>query len=176
MYRTLCLAIALLLVAPAALAASGNAEDVIRLRAWDHSTYGRVVFDAKEPVTYSAKIVDGNLVIEFPRPMPTSLDLILRRLRAYVEDIKSEENGKRVTLKLKNDFALRSFIDNGNAVFDLLEDRTSPAPGPAKVRVRTGEHPTFTRLVFDWPDRVIYRISKKGGTATIRFAKQAAFD
>ncbi len=42
-----------------------------------------------------------------------------------------------------------------------------------KVRVRTGEHPTYTRLVFDWPQQVAYSVEKSGGVATIVFRRPA---
>lgn len=176
MLRPLHLAIQSFLIAVVLLGASAKADEAVRLRAWAHDTFGRVVFDGEKPVTHSVTAVDGKLVIEFARPMPTALDLISRRLGAYVEDVTSEADGKRVILTLKKDFKLRSFVDDGNAVVDLLEGKAQPASAPKRIRVRTGEHSTFTRLVFDWPDRVAYRVTEKGKTATIRFNRQASFN
>ncbi|MCE2510733.1 MAG: hypothetical protein J4G10_07140 [Alphaproteobacteria bacterium] len=176
MRKPLCLVALSVMAALVAAGPSAGAEDKIRLRVWDHNTFGRIVFDAPKPVTHSATVAGDRLVIAFPQPMPVPLDLISRRLDKYVETIASEEDGKRITLKLKRNFRLRSFIDNGNAVIDLLAGKSRPASPPEAIRVRTGEHATFTRLVFDWPDRVVYRVAEKGETATIRFAKPASID
>ena len=63
-----------------------------------------------------------------------------------------------------------------------------PFPGPvigtawgqqqaaSSVRVRTGVHPTFTRIVFDWPEPVAVTISQYGETAELRFARPARLD
>lgn len=48
--------------------------------------------------------------------------------------------------------------------------RPAAAPASGAVAVRAGEHPTFTRMVFDWPERVEYTASAENGEAKIRFA------
>lgn len=50
------------------------------------------------------------------------------------------------------------------------------APTPASVPVRFGAHPTYDRLVFDWPAEVPYRVDQQGTTATITFDRPATFD
>ena len=50
------------------------------------------------------------------------------------------------------------------------------ASGPVSVPVRFGAHPTYNRLVFDWPAEVPYRVAQQGNTATITFDQAAAFD
>ncbi len=68
--------------------------------------------------------------------------------------------------------------------------RPSPSPPPATVRpplpapanvapavtVRAGEHGTYNRLVFDWPQAVDYRVKQQDGRATIVFARPARLD
>lgn len=60
--------------------------------------------------------------------------------------------------------------------------RSSPvpaAPAPAAgsaVRLRAGEHPTYTRLVFDWPQRVDFDVATEGGQTSIRFASPQPVD
>ncbi len=44
--------------------------------------------------------------------------------------------------------------------------RAQDAP---RVNVRAGAHDVFTRLVFDWPSRVPYEMSKSGGLVTLTF-------
>lgn len=49
------------------------------------------------------------------------------------------------------------------------------AAGPV-VRIRTGEHPGYGRIVFDWPQLVDYQVTDAGGTITLRFAGPARID
>ncbi|MBT4464479.1 MAG: hypothetical protein HOC60_07340 [Rhodospirillaceae bacterium] len=44
--------------------------------------------------------------------------------------------------------------------------------GPT-VKVRTGLHEKYTRIVFDWPSKVGYQLDQNGGQTTIRFARPA---
>jgi tetratricopeptide (TPR) repeat protein len=57
---------------------------------------------------------------------------------------------------------------------------TAEAPadnvGLGRVAVRTGDHPGFSRLVFDWPGAVDYSISHDGNQVTIRFDRAATVD
>ncbi|MGF1639709.1 MAG: hypothetical protein ACFCUO_02035 [Rhodospirillales bacterium] len=60
---------------------------------------------------------------------------------------------------------------------------TSPLPSPAtsppalpSIRVRTGEHEGFSRIVFDWPQRVRYRIERAGDLATVVFDRPGRLD
>ncbi|MEX0815325.1 MAG: hypothetical protein WD014_06580, partial [Dongiaceae bacterium] len=59
-----------------------------------------------------------------------------------------------------------------------------PAPPPAAARpadgtvvpVRAGEHPGFSRLVFDWTAPVPYELSRAGDVVTLRFAAAGRLD
>ncbi|TVS00344.1 MAG: hypothetical protein EA406_00705 [Rhodospirillales bacterium] len=44
------------------------------------------------------------------------------------------------------------------------------------IRVRTGEHPGFSRIVFDWPQRVEYALWREGTLARVMFSSPARFD
>lgn len=57
------------------------------------------------------------------------------------------------------------------------QGRPTPAQtAAAPVRLRAGEHPTYTRLVFDWPQRVDFDVATEGEKATIRFASPMPVD
>ena len=54
-----------------------------------------------------------------------------------------------------------------------------PGPAPAqdlRVNVRVGDHPSFGRLVFDWPSEVPYRVVEESGRIVLRFTEPAQFD
>ncbi|MGF1612240.1 MAG: hypothetical protein ACFCUQ_22805, partial [Kiloniellales bacterium] len=56
-------------------------------------------------------------------------------------------------------------------------DPVQPAAQPdAKVLVRVGEHPDFSRMVFDWPFSVSFRIEEAPGRATLWFGRPAELD
>jgi len=52
---------------------------------------------------------------------------------------------------------------------------TAPALGPL-LPVRTGDHPGFGRLVFDWPRNVDYDIAQDGDKLNVKFAAPARID
>lgn len=54
----------------------------------------------------------------------------------------------------------------GEAELNIAE----PAPG---VTLRVGEHETFTRLVFDWGQPVLYNVSSRDGRVTVVFDRDA---
>ena len=45
-----------------------------------------------------------------------------------------------------------------------------------RIRVRSGVHPDYTRLVFDWEDTVPYEVNQDGSVVTIRFGRAANVD
>lgn len=51
-----------------------------------------------------------------------------------------------------------------------------PAIAADKVAVRSGAHEEYTRLVFEWPSRTDYSISKDGARVLIRFGKAGEAD
>ncbi|MBX2831424.1 MAG: hypothetical protein KTR23_09635 [Rhodospirillales bacterium] len=52
----------------------------------------------------------------------------------------------------------------------------NPAQQLATLDVRVGRHPTFYRLVFDWPNRTDYAIEGEQGSQTIAFEAPARID
>jgi len=52
-----------------------------------------------------------------------------------------------------------------------------PKPkGLPSVNVRSGSHPDYTRLVFDWASKVDYTLNQTGGVVTLRFGRAANLD
>ena len=47
----------------------------------------------------------------------------------------------------------------------------SQATTPVSVTVRTGRHPDYTRVVFDWPQAVPYTVDRQGDRAVITFQR-----
>ena len=162
------------------------AAEPVSVRAGAHEEYGRIVFNWKAPVAYSARLRERILVVRFARPIEAAYDGVLRTLRRYLGGATPGADGRSVSFALKGDFGLRDFDMGSAVVIDLLagrevEDASSPAAidrpaGTPLVRVRTGEHEGYTRIVFDWPRKVAYRVARAGGTATVTFDRRARVD
>ncbi len=60
--------------------------------------------------------------------------------------------------------------------FVLAQADAAPAETPPNVRLRTGEHKTHSRLVFDWPRKVGYRVVEQPGNITISFDQAAQWN
>ncbi len=172
--RVLLLAAAMVLLWPPS--PGWNAEQ-IRLRAWSHADYVRLVFDWASPVDYRAVIEDKQLVVRFGRPLETEFGQVQKFLADYIAAARLAGDGKVVRFDLKGDYGLRHFVNEGSVVLDLLRPGVgSPRPktvAEATVRVRVGEHDGFSRVVFDWSGHVDYSVRQQGTGVTMRFRRRA---
>ena len=179
----------------AVLAGDGGAEKSVRadagvtpvrVRAWPHSGFDRIVFDWPRPVEYSASMDAGRLVVRFARPLAISLGRVHENLAPYVTTATISADRQTVSVGFGSGRILRTFTNGASVVVDL-QDRT---PGTANesaagtthfishrpLRVRFGDHNGFSRLVFDWSRNVGYRITKEAGIIIIRFDRPARVD
>ena len=179
--------------------------DTISTRAGTHPEYGRMVFDWDRDVDFTASVQDGRLIIRFSEAITTNLADTILRLRDYVSDGRVEGDGRTVSFTLKGPFDIRSFTANQTkVVVDILgpglsasptsgptaavvrptANPTRAAPGQVQIAqtsgplvpVRTGDHGEYSRLVFDWTQRVEYQIDRTGDQATITFVLPARID
>ena len=181
--------------------AAPAAAEQVPVRAAAHDGYGRIVFNWAFPVPYTAVIEGGRLVVRFGEPIEASYGNVLRTLGGYITGAEPSGDGRSVIFTLSGDYDLRDFSIGRAVVVDLIkqtpavaqeslprEEAPPPrriaaagpepaaAPAPARGRpvlVRTGEHEGYSRIVFDWPSKVEYRVSKTGAAATITFESPA---
>jgi len=177
------------------------AAEPVPVRAAAHKDFGRIVFKWPTPGPYSATVSGDRLVVQFGRPIEANLGPVVRSLRKYLRNGAAGADGTSVTFTLKGDFNVRSFDSGAAVVVDVLDkspgtaeapagptQKTTAAPAntalsanaPAKgggagprIKVRTGLHKDYTRLVFDWPAKVDYSFQQSGGTVTVRFQRAA---
>ncbi len=178
-----------------AVSASSAMADEVPLRAAPHGEYGRIVFGWQTPVRYSAEIDDRRLIVRFGRPMEATYGGVLRVLRKYFSRATPSADGRSVVFTLTGDYDLRTFDLGSAVVVDVLDraprgavaappgDARQPSAAPRaaapkgpRVRVRSGEHKGFSRMVFDWPRKVAYAVERTGGGATITFGRPARVD
>lgn len=159
--------------------------EAVGIKAAPHEGHGRIVFNWKDPVTFTATIAEGRLVVRFGRPIEASLGVVVNALPSYVRDAKTGPDGRSASFGLTGKFGLRSF-DLGSAVVVDILDRADVAKQPdgaalkaaqaARVPIRSGEHPGYSRIVFDWPGKVGYRVSQQSGKAVVVFDRPALVD
>ncbi|HEC90817.1 MAG TPA: hypothetical protein ENI55_04040, partial [Alphaproteobacteria bacterium] len=171
----------------------------VQIKALANDKFGRVVFIWEKPVTYSAKISGGRMVVHFSRIIEAPLGGLRGKLGKYVSAISRDKNGKSLLFTLKGDYGLRYFNMGGSVIVDLLakggakaggEDAAAKAakPSPARekavklsttaplVKVNTVVQKGYTRVVFEWPGKVGYKVNQSGGEATIAFSRAARLD
>ena len=177
-----------LVVAVATIILSGTAAaDPVTVRGGGHEGYGRLVFNWPAPVSYEASLNGDRLTLRFGRPLEGSVTDGLGPVREYVRRTAVIEGGLGVVLDLTRAYGLRHFSLGSAVVVDFLDaaEDVAPeaggtaAPGQATaaprgttsptVPIRTGEHKDFSRIVFDWPRTVDYRVSQEGTQVSVSF-------
>lgn len=184
--------------------ASAWAEPV-KVRAASHDGYGRVVFNWSSPGPFKVETAGRQLVVRFGRAIEPTLAGVVRNLTKYVSAAAAGADGQSVMFTLKADFKTRGFDMGAAVVVDIIDTDTAKpaqqqkavapppaapvapvAPPPATtaanasggpvIKVRSGIHEEYTRIVFDWPNKVPYQLSQQGGSATLTFSRPAQFD
>jgi tetratricopeptide (TPR) repeat protein len=181
-----CALIPVLLIMPLAT----GAADEVRVQALERGKFGRIVMTWGQPVGFSAKIVERRLVARFDRPFVGPLQPAVQRLGNYLTGARQTEDGHRAEFSLRDDYRLVAYARGKEVVFDLLPKSRS-AEGPVfsqidRVRsaerktpilkVRVGRHKEYTRLVFDWPKVVPYKVDQSSRSVSVRFEAPARID
>ncbi len=98
-------------------------QEQVRVRAWDHDNYGRIVFDWPSQVAYAAQLEDNQLVMTFDQKMAAVLDPLNRELPTYIEDARLTPDKQQVVITLTRDFDYQTFVHDRSIVVDLSEKR-----------------------------------------------------
>lgn len=167
-------------------AAPPAAPEVVVTRGWGNAKFGRIVFDWRKPVKFTAKIVGSQLRINFNRPLKSEFAKAAKSLAPYLSELEIGPTGHTISANLKGYFSLRSFSNENAVVIDLTPEESAQASADEdpdawlkrtpKIPVRAGKHPTFGRLVFDWSGEVGYDIQRDGDVVRMRFDRPARVD
>lgn len=160
--------------------------EAVNTRGWGNDKFGRIVFDWREPVKFTAKIVGNQLRITFGRPLKTNFARASKNLSRYLSEFQLQGNAMTVSANLRGYYSIRSFANENAVVIDLVPEESAtgrPDEDPnawlertARIPVRAGKHPGFGRLVFDWADDVGYDIDREGDLLRMRFDRPARID
>lgn len=176
------------------------AQDAVRVRAWQHSDFARIVFDWPAQVGYETALDGRALTVRFDRELQAGLAPIRERLADYVQSVTIGSSGSEVVFELTRNVAVSDFTNENSIVIDLRpaaetpETTAQPAAPSApsaeasaptvvepgadaiSIRVRVGDHPGYSRIVFDWPTQPGYEVERDGRAVTVAFGRAARID
>ena len=175
------MAMVISLVSGALTAVLPSWAEEVGIRAARTNDYGRIVFDWKKAVSHDLKLDKQSLTVRFGRPFEASFENVLRVLRKYVAEVRPGDDRRSVIFGLRGNFDAYSF-DSGRTVIveiantlpekahikrkekqadrsvkkvrqQVAEQEVANGSLP-RIRVRSGVHTTYSRVVVDWRDAV----------------------
>lgn len=169
--RVLQISSAVLGLMVAVLPGIAQAAEQVSFRSGLHDGFARIVVDPTQALGYETEINGDRLTVTFDTPVTGDTSRVQRAIADYVRGISFEGETKFV-VDMSGPLQVRDFVNEGAIVLDL---RRLPAElaTPTVINTRFGEHPTFTRLVFDWPSTVQYRLQDEDGSVALRFNRPA---
>lgn len=166
-----------LVLACLGLSGTAGAAEAVAARAGLHDGYARMAFDLPQGLGHRVESDGTKLAITFDKPVDVALGTLRRYLSDHVGAI-ALVGESRIEATLSRPYEVRDFMTGRTLVVDLMTSTSAgaaPEPAAMQVGVRVGEHPTYTRVVFDWPSNVDYALQDGDGRTRIRFARPAEF-
>ena len=170
--------------------------DAVVIEAVPQSSGARLVMTWPSPVGFEATAAAGHLHLRFERPIEADFGP-LRRLSRWIGVATLVGDGRSVTFPLAAGVSVIGHTDGNKVIVDLFEKHARPrteaetapaldegssmaaAPADSRapaVRVRAADHAGYSRVVFDWPDAVGYRIEQREGGTALVFDRVAQID
>ncbi|MBT5752794.1 MAG: hypothetical protein HOI33_08815 [Rhodospirillaceae bacterium] len=118
-----------------------QAAEKVNMRAWDHTSYGRIIFEWPSKAGYEITLKDNLLKVHFDKAMTGDLAPLLNRLSSYVSSAIIEGEGHDVVFVLKRPHVYRSFADKNAIIIDL-----SPKKESALVKLEDTEKPSSPKI------------------------------
>ncbi len=123
-----------IVLAAVLVAGGGVAAETVELRAWNHASYGRIVFDWPSKVGYSAKLEGNVLTVRFERPVAVEFGMVLKRLSGYVKNASLGDENRAAVFTLAAAVGFRTFTYNNAVVIDLFgKPREARSPEGARA-------------------------------------------
>ena len=185
-------------------AGSARAADRVTVTGDEQGGTGRLEFVWPRSVDYDARVIFGRLVVRFSEPGDFDFTAYQDSMPQYLGSPKVVGNGTVIAFPLRVPVSVRHSQDGARIIIelegeqDLPDLRTAASPegepdtakpaeapppetdagsaGGETLVLRVGEHPGFSRLVFDWPRKVAYRIEQRGRQVTIDFDARGRLD
>src|SRR5215217_2826131 len=126
--------------------------------------YARIVFTFPEEDEADVRIANGVIVISFRKSAELAVDRISAGASAYVGVARRDPDGTAVRLA-------RELEKKARQALLLARQRALPP-----IKVRLGNHPTFTRYVFELPEPVPVAVDHDKEKLTVLFDAPLRFD
>ncbi|PHQ71280.1 MAG: hypothetical protein COB93_03555 [Sneathiella sp.] len=151
------------------------AETTLQVRATDQGSVGQLVLDWGHVQPFSAELEDGFLYVRFTTPFDADFTEASNILSSYVGPGEILEGQQSFRFPLKGDIQLSAKNNGTEIVLDLTKSKV--ATGKSRVKIRSGEHDAYTRLVFDWPGKSAkYSAEVSGSELIVTFDAIADID
>jgi hypothetical protein len=162
-------------------------QDSVEARGWVRNSFGRIILDWPAPVGYRAAIEGRRLVVRFDRAFTTNFGELLPTLSSYLSGATISANGRVADFALKGRFFLKTYAKGKSIILDLRRATSAPqqaaataqtreASGHDALNIRVGRNKGFTRIVFDWEQRIDYTTFTTGDRVTVNFGRNAEID
>ena len=180
----------------AGLCASGTPARAAEVSAEAGDRFDRLRFTWPSSVRYTAQRFGEELLIQFTAPVSGDVATAAAGLGNFIDSATLDPSRREIVLSLTGNHRLRTYRDGDDVVIDVGEAeavanrppptvassstasgtaKTAPQPGVG-LTVRIGEHPTYRRLVFDWPSETPYTVTEADGVARVAFGRSARID
>ncbi len=147
------------------------AAETIAVRGGVHPDFARIVFDTPPEAAFTVQAEKDAVIVRFQVGADYDLSAAQRALFRYIGTGTVSAEGREVRFPFKREFDVRSARIDGKVVVDLYAQRAAER----RIRVRAGEHPTYSRIVFDWDRPVAARLEQSEGEATVVFDQAVEF-
>jgi hypothetical protein len=157
------------------------------------SGFGRILLTLMPAAHAKAAMSAGVATISFDRKVAIDPAQITRGLGPYVSAARLDPDGMTLRLALAQDAHLHTSASMGRIAVDLVPSSFNgtppdlPPPPPtqataeelahlAPLGIRAGAYANFSRIVFDWPHDVPYKVTAGPSRISIRFEAMAKPD
>jgi hypothetical protein len=148
-----------------------------------HDGAATIQFDLDADTTYTAKLAGGSLIVRFDAPQNIDPRKLKPALRSLVSEAILSADKKTLIVGLVHPVAIMDEKIGKTITVTLLPKSAAAAAGDGKalakppkpvlstgaVRIRSARHPDFYRMVFEWPEKIPYRVNEQGRQATVEF-------
>ncbi len=157
------------------------------------SGYGRILLTLAPAAHAKAAVAAGVVTVSFDRKVAIDPAQVAKNFGAYVSSARLDPDGKTLRLALAQDAHLHTSASMDRIAVDLIPATFNgtppdlPPPPPtqataeelahlAPLGIRAGAYSNFSRIVFDWPRDVPYKVTAGPSRIAIRFEAMAKPD
>tara|TARA_Y100000591_G_scaffold314061_1_gene320216 strand:- start:28272 stop:31604 length:3333 start_codon:yes stop_codon:yes gene_type:complete len=168
-----------------------NAQERVDIKGFDTDLFSRLVFNWQSPVEYQAEIQGKELTIRFDRPGLFEIEKIKNLLPKVVNSSSYNSKNTEIKIILNNNYEIKTTANESSVIFEIQQlensenikeisvpkiDKELPQfKETSGIRVRLGKHEKYSRIVFDWNDKVKYKLEKNLDTVIVRFSQKVKF-